>query len=286
MKIDNPQQEIVIRPGRSWLSFDWQGLFHYRDLLFLFVHREFVAKYRQTILGATWFILQPLLTSGIFTIVFKKGLNLSTEGLPPTLFYFCALVPWSYFSQCLNSISSSLTTSAAMFRKVYFPRLIVPFSHVLSNLIGFALQFATFLAFYFCFIVSPASASIHPNPIFLLALPVLLLQTAATALGAGLWVAALTIKYRDLQHAMPFLTNLWMYVTPIIYSSSVIPEKWRPILALNPMAGIVESYRFAFFGTAYVNIHYLLISLAVTFLLLFTGLLMFNRAESDFVDVL
>ena len=277
---------MVIQATQGWFHFDWQGLCHYRDLLFLLVYREFASKYKQTILGPAWFILQPLLTTVVFQVVFGRGIKISTDGIPSFLFYFCALVPWSYFSQCLTGISTSLTSNASLFKKVYFPRLIVPLSIVFSNLLALVIQAATFLAFYAYFkYFTPAGSVIHPNA-YLVFLPFLLLQTALTSLGAGLWVAALTVKYRDFHHMMNFLVQLWMYVTPIIYPASLIPEKYRIFLALNPMAGVVESYRFAFFGEGFVHAGYLLVSNLITFALLISGILVFNKIERNFVDTI
>ncbi len=280
------EYEIVIQPNSSWLYFDWKGLLEYRDLLVLLVRRDFLARYKQTLLGPAWFILQPLLTTVIFTVIFGKGVKISTEGIPPYLFYFCALVPWSYFSQCLSAISLSLTGNANLFRKVYFPRLIIPLSIILSNLMAFLLQLFTFLGFYFYFkFFTPQGAQIHPTAA-LFFLPLLLLQTAATSLGVGLWVAALTVKYRDFQHLVTFAVQLWMYLTPVIYPASVIPERWRFLIAFNPMAGVVECHRYAFFGTGMIESAYLSISAFTALFFLLTGLLIFNKVQRTFVDTL
>ena len=192
--------EIIIEPHKSWLYVDWKGLLHYRDLLFLLVRRDFVAKYKQTILGPAWFILQPLLMTVVFTIIFGKVTKISTQGLPPVLFYMCGLLAWTYCSQCFTAVSDSLIANANLFSKVYFPRLIIPLSITLSNLMTFGLQLATFLGFYFYYkIFTSASSSIHPNE-FLYFLPIFILQTAAIGLGVGLWIAALTVRYRDFYH--------------------------------------------------------------------------------------
>jgi len=282
----NSNYETIIRPRRSWFYFDWQGLLHYRDLLFLLVRRDFVATYKQSILGPAWFIIQPLLITVVFTIIFGKGIKISTDGLPPTLFYFCALIPWGYFAHCLNTISLSLTANAGLFQKVYFPRLIIPLSTILSNLILFMIQLVTFLGFYFYFkLFTPLGFTIQPNS-FLLILPLLLLVTASLSLGVGLWVAALTVKYRDFQYLLGFGIQLWMFMTPIIYPSSAIPEKWRFILSFNPMVGIVESYRFAFFGVGAVNFNSLLASVLLTIFALISGILVFNKVERTFVDTI
>ncbi len=276
--------EITIQPNRNWFHIDWQGLLHYRDLLFLLVRRDFVSKYKQTILGPAWFVIQPLLTALVFTIIFGKVAKIPTDGLPPMLFYLCGLLSWRYFAACLNATSFTFITNANLFGKVYFPRLIVPLSTIISNLLAFAIQLVMFLGFYFYFkYFTSTSVSIKPN-LFIFTLPLLLLQTAAISLGVGLWMSALTAKYRDLQFLMGFLTQLWMYATPVIYPISVIPEKWRFLIALNPMAPIVESFKYAFFGTGTISLNYLLISIFITIITLLTGILVFKRTERTFID--
>jgi len=280
----DPDYEVIIQPNRSWFYVDWKGLLHYSDLLFLLVRRDFVARYKQTILGPLWFIIQPIFTTVVFTIVFAKVAKISTDELPPMLFYLCALVPWGYFSGSLEATSKSLLANAGLFNKVYFPRLIIPLSIVVSNLIALAIQLATFLGFYFYYkFLTPAGSTINPN-LLIFVLPLFLLQTAAVALGFGLWVSALTVKYRDFQNLMAFIIPLWMYATPIIYPTSTVPEKWRVFLALNPMAGIVDSFRYAFFGSGYINVSHILISVAGTVLVLVSGMLIFNKVERTFVD--
>ena len=264
MNTNQHSYEIIIQPNRSWFHIDWRGLSHYRDLLFLLVRRDFVSKYKQTILGPAWFVIQPLLTTLVFTIIFGKVAKIPTDGLPPALFYLCGLLAWRYFASCLTTTSTSFTANANLFGKVYFPRLIMPLSVVISNLFAFAIQLVTFLAFLFYFkYLTQAGIDIKPN-LSIFALPLLLLQTAAISLGVGLWLSALTAKYRDFQFLMGFLVQLWMYATPVIYPMSIVQEKWKPILALNPMAPIVESYRYAFLGTGITNPSYLMISITTT----------------------
>lgn len=286
MKQVKQNYEIIIESHKGWFYFDWHGMLHYRDLLFLLVRRDFLAKYKQTILGPAWFILQPLLTTLVFTVIFGRIAKVPTDGVPPMLFYLCGLLPWSYFAQCLAGVSASLVVNANLFSKVYFPRLIVPLSIVMSNFFSFLLQLATFLAFYFYFkFFTPAGAEMDLNRVVFL-LPLLFLQTVAIGLGVGLWIASLTVKYRDFQHLVPFMTQIWMYATPIIYPVSAIPEAWRFVLALNPMSGIVESYRYAFFGAGFVDPRYLMISAAVTIVILTGGLLTFNKVQRTFVDTI
>jgi len=278
--------EIIIQPNRSWFHIDWQGLLHYRDLLFFLVRRDFVAKYKQTILGPVWFVVQPLLMTVAFDIIFSKVAKVSTDGLPPFLFYLCGIMLWNYFANCLNATAGSLIANANIFSKVYFPRLVVPLSSVISSLFAFFIQLATFLGFYFYFKFATASANlIHPNQ-FIWGLPLLLIQAAAFSLGVGLWISALTVKYRDLVFVMTFLTQLWLYATPVIYPVSAIPAQWRFILALNPMASIVDLYRYAFFGTLALSFKYLLLSIVTTVVVLISGVFVFNKVERTFVDTI
>lgn len=282
----NHDIEIVIQPNRSWLSFDWKGFWHYRDLLFLLVRRDFVAKYKQTVLGPAWFVIQPLLTTVVFTIVFGKIARIPTNGIPPLLFYLCGLLVWAYFSQCLSGVSASLKANANLFAKVYFPRMIAPLSVLMSHFLFFLIQLSIFSGFYIYFkFFKMAGPAISPNG-WLFLLPFLTLQAAALAFGAGLWIAALTVRYRDLQHLVSMLIQFWMYATPIIYPASAVPEKWRIVTMINPMASIVEAYRHAFFGAGIVNLGQVFISVVLTALVLFSGILIFNKVERTFVDTL
>jgi lipopolysaccharide transport system permease protein len=276
--------EVVIRPNRGWFHIDWEGIFYYRDLLFLFVRRDFVARYKQTILGPLWFVIQPITTTVVFTIVFSQVAKIPTDNLPPMLFYLCGIMIWNYFTNCVESSSVSLIKNAGLLEKVYFPRLIMPLSNIISNLFAFAIQAATFVAFYLYFLcATPAKSHIHLN-LFILLLPLLLIGAAAFSLGVGLWVSALTAKYRDLSFLMTFLLQLWLYATPVIYPVSAIPEHWRFILAINPMAAIVDLFRYAFFGTPALSLKYLAASFITTFVVLISGVLVFNKVEKTFVD--
>lgn len=291
MKADSSNQtpyEIIIEPNRKWFYIDWREIVQYRDLLFLLVRRDFISKYKQTILGPVWFILQPLLTTVVFTIFFHRVAKVSTDGLPPHLFYLCGLMMWNYFANCLKSTANSLIANANIFNKVYFPRLIAPLASVISNLFTFGIQLGTFLVFYFYFkLFAQESANIQPNLLVIIgALPFLLIQAAAFSLGVGLWISALTSKYRDLTFAMGFLTQLWLYATPVIYPVSAIPVHWRFIMAINPMAAIVDLYRYAFFGTAALSLKYLFLSVVTTIVILISGLLIFNKVQRTFIDTI
>jgi lipopolysaccharide transport system permease protein len=252
--------------------------------LFLLVRRDFVAQYKQTILGPLWFIIQPLLTTLVFTVIFGKVAKIPTDGIPPMLFYLCGMCVWSYFAACFSTISNTFIANASLFGKVYFPRIILPASVVVSKLIAFGIQMATFLVFLIYFIFfTKVGAVVHITP-WIWSLPLLLLLSAALGLGVGLWISALTTKYRDLAHLATFLTQLWMYATPVVYPISQIPERWHWLAALNPMTGIVEAFRKAFLGAGEASLYLLGMSACITSLLLLTGLILFSRAEKTFVD--
>lgn len=276
--------EIRIRPNQSWLRLDWRALFEYQDLLFLLVRRDFVSKYKQTVLGPVWFVLQPLLTTVVFTVVFGGFARIPTGGVPPILFYLCGLLGWGYLAQIFNSTSATFVTNASLFGKVYFPRLVVPLATVLSSLFAFGIQLVTFLAFYLAYKLSPGTASLFGFRWQIIMLPLLVLQIAALSLGVGLWMSALTAKYRDFFHLSGFIVQLWMYATPVIYPLSAVPERWRWLVALNPMSVPVECCRYMFLGTGGVSPGEIAVSVAATVLLLFSGLLLFQKVERTFVD--
>lgn len=282
--LDN-KYELIIQPSRGLLRIDWHGMMHYRDLLFLLVRRDFLAQYKQTILGPLWFIIQPLLTTVVFTLIFGYVAKIPTDGVPPMLFYLCGMSVWSYFAACLGTTASTFIANSGIFGKVYFPRLIVPLSVVVSRLIAFGIQLGTFLAFlvYFKF-YTVAGAALQPSWLWLAATPALVLQSAALGLGVGLWISALTTKYRDFAFLSGFLTQLWMYASPVVYPISQVPERWMWLAALNPMTGIIEAYRKAFLGVGEASPYLLGMSFCITILVLLTGLILFSRAEKTFVD--
>ena len=275
--------EVVIRPNRSWLSIDWRALYEFRDLLVLLVRREFVSKYRQTILGPAWFILQPLLTTVVFTGMFNQVARISTDGVSPTLFYLCGLLGWNYFSQNFTVAAATFTTNSALFSKVYFPRLLVPLSIVISNFAAFALQLATFFAFYVGFKLAGTGGNTHLSWAAAL-LPLLVLQTAAISLGASLWMAALTAKYRDLTHLIPFIIQLWMFASFVIVPLSAVPAKWQWVAQFNPMASVVEAFRFSLLGVGTLTPVSITTSALITLLVLFSGIFLFQRTERTFID--
>ena len=276
--------EIVIKPSKSWFRLDLAEIWRYRDLLFLLVHRDFVSNYKQTILGPLWFIIQPLITTIIFTVIFGKVAQIPTDGMPPMLFYLAGLLGWNFFSRTLNGTSSTLVSNVGLFGKVYFPRLVVPIAAVVSNYIALAIQLATFLCFwtYYKFF-SSAGPSIHIGW-DILAFPLIILQISALALGVGLWLSALTAKYRDLAFLTATIVQLWMYATPIIYPVSQIPEKWRWVSSLNPMEMPVVAIRDMFIGQNVSTPSDFGLSFAMTLCILATGILIFNKVEKTFVD--
>jgi len=261
-----------------------KDLLHYSDLLWLLVRRDFVAQYKQTVLGPLWFVLQPLMTTVVFTVIFGNVAKIPTDGLPTLLFYLCGTLAWGYFSRCLSGTSTTFLSNAGLFGKVYFPRLIVPMAVVMSNLISFAIQLATFLCFWVYYKFFTEAGARFGMTLSVLTLPLLLVQSAAIGLGVGLWMSALTAKYRDFVHLAGFLTGLWMYATPVVYPLSLITGKWRILMSLNPMTGIVECYRYAFLGKGTVDPMYLAISAGSTILLLLTGIVIFSRTERTFID--
>ena len=280
---NTPSDQIhVIRPVSGWFDLHLGDLWRYRDLIMLFVWRDFVSVYKQTVLGPLWYLLQPIMTTLVFTFIFGTIAKIPTDGMPPVLFYFAGLTVWSYFAGCLNRTSGTFVNNAAIFGKVYFPRLSVPVSVVISGLIGFFIQFALFAVILIFYILK--GAVIAFNPLYLLLFPLLIIQIAALGLGCGIIVSSLTTKYRDLTQLVSFGVQLWMYATPIVYPMSQIPEKWQWLYALNPMASIIETFRYAFLGSGTVNLQHLAISAGMTLLIFFVGIVLFSRIEKSFMD--
>ena len=273
--------DLIIRPKTRWFDLHLGDLWRYRDLTMLFVWRDFVSTYKQTVLGPLWHLITPLMTTLIFTVIFNRIAEIPTDGLPPFLFYMCGLTAWNYFADCLNRTSGTFITNANIFGKVYFPRLSVPVSVIISNLVKFSIQFALFIGFMIFFGVR--GSVIHPN-LFILLTPYLLLLMAAMGLGAGIIVSSLTTKYRDLQVLVSFGVQLLMYATPIVYPLSSVPSKYRWLLLINPMTPVIETFRYAFLGNGMFNIGHLLYSTGATLLILFFGILLFNHVERTFMD--
>lgn len=283
MSVKNVEEkwDLIIEPKRKWWDLQLHEVWRYRDLVFMFVRRDFVAQYKQTILGPVWFLIQPIMTSLTFTVIFGNIANLPTDGVPQFLFYLSGTVVWNYFAKCLRSTSETFITNANIFGKVYFPRLVMPISVVISNIITFMIQFVMFLAFLLYYM--KIGAQVQPTSAALL-LPVLILLMAGLGLGFGIIISSLTTKYRDLHFLVAFGVNLWMYVTPVIYPKSTIPESLRWIADLNPLTPIVETFRTIFLGVGALDWGALAYSAGCMLLVFIVGVLLFNHVEKTFID--
>jgi len=270
-----------IQPKDNFFDLRFKEIWLYRDLLILFVRRDFVAKYKQTVLGPIWFFIQPLFQSIIMAVVFGNMAKLSTEGVPPLLFYLAGVTSWNYFASCLKTTSNTFTANSSLFGKVYFPRAVTPISIVISNIIQFGIGLLLFFLFYFYYIVQ--GESLHPNLVLAL-FPLLVLIMGGMGLGLGMLVSAMTTKYRDLQYLVEFGVQLLMYATPVILPLSAIPEKYKLIMLLNPMSGVIETFKYGFLGSGTFLWGPLVYSLIFTIIILLIGLLVFNKTEKNFMD--
>jgi lipopolysaccharide transport system permease protein len=276
--------DIELTPHGSLFDLKLKDIWHYRDLLMLLVRRDFISFYKQTILGPLWFFIQPLFTTVIYTFIFGNLAAIKTDGLPQPLFYLAGITAWNYFADCLTKTSSVFTANAGLFGKVYFPRLIVPLSIVVSNLIRFAVQMAMF--FLMMGIYMAKGANVHPN-IYLLLFPLLLLLMAMLGLGLGMIISAMTTKYRDLSFLITFGIQLMMYLTTVIYPLSVVKEKYphyQWVVEYNPMTPIIEVFRYGFLGEGTFTLLSLGITSVITFAILLIGIVIFNRVERTFID--
>lgn len=283
LKSDIDQWDEIILPKRNLLDLHLGEIWKYRDLLKMLIRRDFVTIYKQTILGPLWLIIQPVFTALIYMIIFARVANISTEGVPPVLFYLGGISIWNYFGVCFSRTSGTFETNKHIFGKVYFPRLVSPLSVVIVELFKFLIQFGLFLLvlFYYKF----TGSNIHINS-FALLTPALLILMAGIGMGFGMIVSSLTTKYRDLQFLMGFIIQLWMYATPIIYPLSFVPEPYRSLLRWNPIAPIVESFKFGFFGMGTFDWFGLAYSTVFMIFLLFFGTVIFNRTERNFMDTI
>ena len=273
--------DLIIRPQRGLWDLRLGELWHYRDLIRIMVWRDFVAAYKQTILGPLWYFIGPVFGTLINTVIFGKIAKLSTDGLPPFLFYMAGNTIWTYFSACLGSTSNTFVGNAGIFGKVYFPRLIVPLSSVVSNLVSFGIRFFVFIAFLIYFLLS--GSDVHLSW-WILSLPLLLLLMAAMGLGIGIIVSSLTTKYRDAQQLLGFGIMFLMYGSPVIYPLSSVPAEWRWLVLANPITPVIEIFRLSFLGQGSVEPFFLLYSAGFALLVLLIGILMFNRIENNFMD--
>lgn len=273
----NEPRTITIKPSKGWAALNLKDLWNYRELIFFFTWRDLKVRYKQTLLGASWAILQPFLTMVVFSVFFGGLAKVPSDGVPYPIFSFTALLPWTLFSKAMQDASRSLVASANIISKVYFPRLILPLSSVLAGVVDFLIAFAVLLVMMLFYGISP-TANIWTLPLFIL-------LALITAIGVGLWLSALNVMYRDVGYVIPFLTQFWMYLTPIVYPASMIPEQWKFVYALNPLTGVVEGFRWAILGTGEGPGISLLISASIALLLTISGLFYFRRMERKFADM-
>jgi lipopolysaccharide transport system permease protein len=268
----------LISPPRGWVAVRYRELWEYRELLYFFIWRDLKIRYKQTALGVSWAIIQPLFTMIVFSVIFGRLAKLPSDGLPYPVFAYCALLPWQLFAFAMTEASNSVVANRALLTKVYFPRLLMPLAAVAVGLADFAVSFTILLAMIVYYGITPG--------ITIWTIPLWTLLAVVTALGVGLWLSALNVRYRDIRYTLPFLTQIWMFATPIAYASSIIPAAWRPYYALNPMVGVVEGFRWALVGGAAAHAQTLAISVAAVIALLVSGLFYFRRTESTFADVI
>lgn len=276
------QWDVVIAPRTKVVDLNLRSVWRYRDLIWMFFKRDFITFYKQTILGPLWYLIQPTLTAVTYFVIFGKIANISTDGLPPFVFYMSGIVLWTYFAACLTNNAEVFSKNAQLFGKVYFPRLVVPISVVMSGMVAFAIQFSLLLVVSVGFLLAGSELRLHwiALPLVLL----LVLYVACLGIGVGLVVSALTVRFRDLAFATGFVTQLWMFASPIVYPYSQIPEKYRVFFHFNPMTAPIESLRALMFGTEGVGISIWISNIVITLVLLILGLVLFTRAESNAMD--
>lgn len=275
--------DLVIKPKNKWYDVDLKAVWNYRDLLLLLVRRDFVSVYKQTILGPLWFFIQPIITSLTFTLIFGGIAKISTDGMPGILFYMAGITLWTYFADCLNKTSSTFIANAGVFGKVYFPRLIMPLSVLVSNLIKLGIQVAIFLCIWVYFLIN--SNVLHPQWQYMWLLPVLIFMMAGLGLGFGILISSLTTKYRDLTFLIGFGVQLLMYGSSVIIPvSSIHNEKVKMVMLLNPLTSIIEAFKFIFLGSGYYNGMWLLYGFGFMLFIVALSVLIFNRVEKSFMD--
>ena len=268
---------IVVKPSRGWVSLKLNELWHYRELLYFLTWRDIKVRYKQTVLGAAWAIIQPFFTMVVFSLFFGKLAKIPSDGIPYPIFAYAALVPWTFFASGLNQSANSLVGDANLIKKVYFPRLAIPISSVISGGLDFVLAFIVLLGMMLFYGIFPT--------VNIIWLPFLLLLTLITSLGTGLWLSALNVQFRDVRYTVPFLTQFWLFATPIAYPSSLLSEPWRTLYGINPMVGVVEGFRWALLGTDTAPGPIMIVSSLVALALLIGGAYYFRRLEKSFADV-
>jgi lipopolysaccharide transport system permease protein len=269
--------KTVIEPPRGWQAIDLREIWRYRELLYFLAWRDVKVRYKQTAIGALWAVLQPFLTMVVFSVIFGRLMGLDTGGAPYPVFAYTALLPWTFFSGALSRSGNSLISDANLISKIYFPRLILPFASVISMLVDFAIAFVILIGMMLFYGITPGPAVVT--------LPLFLLLAFLTALGIGLWFAALNVKYRDISYVIPFLVQFWLFLTPVAYPISLIPERLQLLYSLNPMVGVVEGFRWALLGGTNISLAPLILSTVVIFALFLGGLYYFRRMEYEFADV-
>jgi lipopolysaccharide transport system permease protein len=278
IKSTRREPTVVIKPSIGLFHLDLRSIWQYRELLYFLIWRDVKVRYKQTMIGAGWAILQPLMTMAIFTVVFGNFAEVPSDGLPYPVFAFTALLPWQYFSQAISRSGESLVSSASLISKVYFPRLIVPSAAAVAPLVDFVITFVFLLGMMVWFGMTPTWG--------LLALPLFLLLALMTAVAVSLFLSALNTKYRDVRYIIPFLVQFWMYASPVAYPVSIVPEQWQLLYSLNPMVGVIEGFRWALLGQASPNFGVMVMSAVVVLLLLLGGLIYFKQMERTFADVI
>lgn len=273
--------DVIIKPVHGWFNINFKEIVQYWDLILLFVRRDFVVFYKQTILGPLWYIIQPLFNTLVFTLIFGKVAKIPTDGIPPFIFYLSGTVVWAYFATCLNQTGKTFVANAQVFGKVYFPRVTVPISIAITAVFQFIIQFIIFLGFFIYFWY--VGTDIKPS-IYVFTLPLIVLHMAILSVGIGLIISAATAKYRDLTFAMGFLVQLWMYMTPVVYPLSEVPDKFKIFILINPMTAVVESFRGVFLGVSSLTLQGLLLSIILTILFFIGGIIVFSRVEKTFMD--
>jgi lipopolysaccharide transport system permease protein len=284
--LNRDEEVLILRPTRGLGSLNLRDLWLYRELVYFLIWRDLKVRYKQTVLGAGWAIIQPVSQMVVFSLLFGGIAQLSSEGLPYPIFNYTALLPWGLFSKAISDAGRSLVNNRNMITRIYFPRLVIPLSSVLAGVVDFAVAFVVLIGLIAFYHFSPGyDFKFTPTPA-LLALPFFLLLTLITALAASVWLSALNVTYRDIGYILPFMTQLWFFITPIVYSSSEISEKWRFLYALNPMTGVVEGFRWALLGTQTAPGPMILVSTVAAIFILITGLFYFRRMERTFADMI
>jgi lipopolysaccharide transport system permease protein len=267
----------VIEPSRGWVSLQLCELWEYRELLYFLIWRDIKVRYKQTVLGAAWAVIQPFFTMVVFSIFFGRLAKMPSEGVPYPIFSYAALLPWTFFANGVNQSANSLVGSARLLSKIYFPRLVIPLSSVLSGVIDFAIAFVVLLGMMLYYGLWPTTAAVW--------LPLFLLLALITALGVGLWLSAMNVQYRDIRYAVPFLMQVWLFATPVAYPGSLLSEPWRTLYGLNPMVGVVEGFRWAMLGTGAAPGLMVAVSAVIAVAILAGGALYFRRMEKTFADL-